>query len=232
MKEEYVLERLNEIAQYMDEKEIAFRVMREFMEYTKEQICRQEMKNAGTSGVYAAAKRFVRDCAGRGIRSEGAYTAPDGNQYICDGYRIAKFYQPMELQKLPDGVEPYDYESFIEGAKKDGWFYAALPDVGKLRAAIKVRKAENKASGKSKIFRKQGKTECVWYFPENESYFNAEYLLDMLEMFPNARAAVGNKAISTMYLEAENGEGILLPIRPDRGDEPLNYNMENYGRAE
>jgi hypothetical protein len=48
-----------------------------------------------------------------------------------------------------------------------------------------------------------------------EFHVDAEYLLDMLDALPGA-VIMGNRfkpAISALYFKAENGDGILLPLR-------------------
>lgn len=199
MREETVLERLNEIALSMDKKETCYLKMQAFMKELKDLICRNEMKKAGKADVYAAAKRLVK----LGMKTHvpvwhGAYTSQDGCQYVADGRCLVKFFKPMELEKLDDNVQPYDYERILKSSHQSNHIEVSLPDVNELRAAIKIRKAEF--------------NDCLWWFQENESTFNGELLLGMMEMLPNCTCYVSQSNRSPIIFESENGEGVLLPI--------------------
>ena len=44
-------------------------------------------------------------------------------------------------------------------------------------------------------------------------WVNSNYLIDMLKCLPNAKVYVVGQ-LSPIYFEADNGDGILLPVRP------------------
>ena len=217
MTNEVMLKRLNEIFVYADVGTMVHSCLAEIMEDLKNDICTKNMKSSGKSAVYAAAKRIVKDAQAQGNpKFDGAMTI-DGNQYICDGYRCVKFYKPMELPKVTNEKDHIDYIGLMENAKNNAT-EIELPDVGELKSAVKIHRAEY--VGRPKYYR-----PGVWYLGKNEYYdiaVNSQYLLDMLEALPNCKCYFGDRN-SMLYFVSENGEGILCRIRTGKDTKYMNY---------
>jgi hypothetical protein len=58
----------------------------------------------------------------------------------------------------------------------------------------------------------------VWDFGEGLPLVSADYLLDMLALMPGCTAYIADSKvdISPIYFKAENGDGVLLPVRRGR----------------
>ena len=132
----------------------------------------------------------------------------NGIQYVLDGYRIAGFYEPLDLPEYDDykkseNMMPtwYDVEKMFNNLEYDDT-PLQLPTVAELKSEIKIAKA-----GKPRGIRVMWKLECG-------PLVNAQYLLDFIEAFPDAKIyQSANKPMSSpLFIEAEKGFGILLPI--------------------
>lgn len=130
-------------------------------------------------------------------------------QCVCDGFRIVRLSAHLDLEKLPDDVQPIDAERIILGNKYNNGKVINLPDVGTLRAYIKTEKATKKAT--------KDKSGVIWDFGDELPAVNAQYLLDMLEIFPDATATVTatRATLSGIYFSSSDGDAILLPIRKE-----------------
>jgi hypothetical protein len=89
-----------------------------------------------------------------------------------------------------------------------------VPSLGELRAFIKTEKARLKAKGQ------KGVRLILMEGTETEIHLDAQFLLDMLEALPGATVTASRQktAMSAVYFKAENGDGILLPLRQPRTD--------------
>ena len=78
-----------------------------------------------------------------------------------------------------------------------------LPTVGELKTAIKIERAKSKSRG----------LRFMWKF-ENGPAVNAQYLLDFMEGYPDMKiyASANRPMFNPLYIDAEKGMGILLPI--------------------
>lgn len=139
----------------------------------------------------------------------GAWIA-NGKQYVCDGFRIVSIYDPLDLETIPDHVQPIDGERIMPKDGNAGGTVLDLPDVGTLRAYIKTEKARLKAEGN----KKRG---AVYDFGDGLPAVNAQFLFDMIEIFPDATATASKQrpTLSGIYFNSADGDGILLPVRKE-----------------
>ena len=88
-----------------------------------------------------------------------------------------------------------------------------LPDKAKLKAFIKISKANKNIDDKFK--------GIPFDFGFNKPLVNADFLLDIMELIPDATAFYkpcsdnSGMILNSIYLENDNSRGLLLPIRPD-----------------
>lgn len=135
-----------------------------------------------------------------------AWTDSDGRQCVCDSYRAFRLNEPLPLEPRPaDAGDPIDLDNIIPDRKD----YAAtpLPSAKEIKAFIAIERA--KAGGK------RG-TDVIWDFGEGKPAVNAEYLLDLVQVFPDATEifhGVGTKLLSVLYARCDAGEAVLLPVR-------------------
>lgn len=124
----------------------------------------------------------------------------DGKQYFCSGFHMAVLHEPMDWVSHPDNPEYPDMKRLIVKHTQP----IELPDPAALKAYIKIQKAR--------------KNKRIIY-SYGSLVFNAQFLLDILEALPGAVAYHDGNKYHGLYLEAESGTGLLLPCRPEPGDE-------------
>lgn len=172
----------------------------------KEDIYADEAKKTGNSAALRIARKMLKN--GGKVREVLGY-APviDGKQYICDSFSIVELNNPLPLPELPTHLEYIDAKRILQ--KPNGAIDIELPDAAKLRAYIKINKAD---------FTKQDAKGNIFYdFGNPLPVVDASFLLNMLELLPDAKAAVTPREKSNLngiYFEGESGRGMLLPIRP------------------
>lgn len=175
-------------------------------------------RESGKGSIGKAAERILK--SGSQDSREALHKAFRGKKGIllCDGFRAVRF----NLDTAPSLVEHperYDYpdiDRIIDGSKRND-VPVNVPSLGELRAFIKTEKARLKAK------KQKGVRLKLMEGSEYEIHLDAEFLLDMLEALPGATVtASGQKtAVSAVYFKAENGDGILLPLRQPKKDAPV-----------
>ena len=136
-----------------------------------------------------------------------AYTIND-TQYICNGYSIVGLTDYLPLAENPtDEIPDFAFEQQLNNIGKDAKTAVEMPDPKKLKEYIKQSKDNN---------------ECARYnFGENLPCVNAEYLLNMMTIFPNVTAHINNEFSNygALYFEDTNGnKGGLMPLRKPKED--------------
>lgn len=183
-------------------------ILRALKEDAETEIRKAAARSAGKLDRFKACGRVLKVAmSDQRPALRGAWIA-DGLQYICDGYRLAGLRDPLDLPAIPEGVAPIDAARILDPAKHNAGAVLDLPDVAELRAHIKTEKARLKAAGD-----KHGAP--AWDFGDDLPRVNALYLLDMLEIFPDARAICSKHRpkLDPIYFDSADGCGILLPVR-------------------
>lgn len=170
-------------------------------------------KENGKSVIGKAAERILKSAQG-GPRDcfHKAYRGKKG-LLICDSFRAVRF----NLDTAPilvEHPERYDYPDIghiIDGSKYND-VPVNVPSPGELRAFIKTEKARLKAT------KQKGVRLILMEGTEYEIHLDAQFLLDMLEALPGATVTASRQqtAIRALYFKAENGDGVLLPLRPPK----------------
>lgn len=174
----------------------------------REDIVKDEAKKSGRSQQLSAAKRILK--ASVQANKEALTYAPIQNnkQCVCDGCRAVRLASPLAgLPELPENIQYVDLNGIVQ--RSSDMTEIELPDAAKLSAYIKTYKAEHGKKASKPMFD----------FGEEYQVVDAEYLLDMLFLIPDAKAySVKNKGVSIIYFENETGDdGVLLPIRAKDG---------------
>lgn len=171
----------------------------------KEDINRDEAKKTGKGAALKTAKDILKN--GNKKRDILGYAQIiDGKQYLCDGYIAVELNEPLPLPEIPEGMNALDIKKLINYPAYSE--IAELPDKIKLKSYIKVEKAKNKANGQT--------NNICYDFGENKPLVNAEYLLQIMELMPNATIYIEN-CYKPIYFESEAGRAVLGPIRPKDG---------------
>lgn len=138
-----------------------------------------------------------------------AWLDKDGRQCVCDGFVAFRLKEPLPLEPRPDNVgNGIDLDNVMPDGK--GYVSSPLPSAKEIRAHIAVEKA--KAGGK------RG-TSVLWDFGEGKPVVDAHYLLDLVNVFPDAAEifhGAGEKILSPLFVRCERGDAILLPVRTNR----------------
>ena len=140
-----------------------------------------------------------------------AWLDKDGRQCVCDGFRAYRLKEPLPLEPRPENAgDAIDLDKVMPDTRKD---YAAvpLPSAKEIRAHIAIERA--------KYTGKRGGFTCTWDFGKGKPVVNAEYLLDMVQVFPDAAeifCGTGTNMMGPLVVHCERGDGILLPMRTSR----------------
>lgn len=158
-------------------------------------------KTVSKSSTLAAIRRIIKNSS----REDMSGIFQRGERfYVCDGYRLLRL--NADIASLPHVETSYDAEKIMHSSMKSP-YPLQLPSIADLKAWI----ASNRARfGKSWDCRKT--PYILTYGSGEEVGVNAQYLIDMLQALPGCTAAVKTPS-SPIYFSAENGDGVLLPVR-------------------
>ncbi len=181
----------------------------------REEIAANEAKGAGKHSIRNAALRVLKNGDSNRPMTKYAYTDPDGIQWLCDGFRMLRFTEPIALPEKPKDLTPFDYQRVWKHKAEDLIMESALPAPADLRAFIKTFKAENKGR---MVRGKRARAE--FHFGEEYPVYDAEYLLDCIEAVPDAKVAKINR-MKSLYIFGEKTAVLLMPIaRPEHEHAP------------
>ena len=168
----------------------------------------EQSKKSGTKSIVTAANRIVKNAeslkkpllAGMFINQ----TRDGSTLYcVCDGYVAIRF---NEKPLLPEIDSKYHgQEMHLEQIVKpmDGSKEIALPDISELKVYIKTHKIKEKNNPK--------KVADYLLNEELNLWVNPQYLLNAMECLPDCKAYAANR-ISPIYVKAENGDGVVMPV--------------------
>ena len=197
----------------MGENVSAWVSLKNLIEEVKDEIRDECNRENGRSSVAKAAERILKSA--RQDCREDLHKAYRGSKgiLICDSFRAVRFNLDTApiLDEHPENYRIYhDIDHVIDGSKYND-VPVNVPSLGELRAFIKTEKARLKAEKK----KEKGVRLVLMEGTETEIHLNAAYLLDMLEALPGATVTASRQktAVSAGYFKAENGDGVLLPLR-------------------
>ena len=168
----------------------------------------EQSKKSSTKSIVIAANRIIKNAESinRPVLV-GMFKNKDKfgeTKYcVCDGFVGIRFnekpllpeidseYRGQEMQ-LTNIVKPVDGSKEIE-----------LPDMAELKVYIKTHKIKEKNNPK--------KVADYLLNEELNLWVNPQYLLNAMECLPNCKAYAANR-ISPIYFEAENGDGVVMPV--------------------
>lgn len=126
-----------------------------------------------------------------------------GEKYIvCDGFRLIRLNE--DISSIPHVENDFDVDSVMLGCSAEGETIE-LPTVGDLKAYI--------AANTRKVGRRK---ETKAYFLDSVVYVNPKYLVDMIQALPGCTAYRPKSPVSPIYFTSENGDGVLMPVRPPK----------------
>lgn len=132
-------------------------------------------------------------------------------QCICDGFRAFRMYEPIPMEERPeDAGKPIDLNALFPSRRAiEGYTEIPLPDVNELKSHISIQQAKKRTTPKG--IRKT----IHWDFGDGLPTVEAQYLLDMMIVLPNAKSIMYNpaKPLGPLYAHDERGESLLMPCR-------------------
>ena len=132
---------------------------------------------------------------------------PHGDKFVaCDGYRLLRL--NADISSLPHVKNDFNVEGAMRNCSADGETIQ-LPSVAELKAFVAADKAKRK--GRDYHPSPYCLGGMVWC--------NPCYLIDMLQALPGCTAYKPETPVAPIYFTAENGDGILLPVRKPKENE-------------
>ena len=174
----------------------------------------EEAKKSGRNKALAAAKRILKNSVKYSPKEVTHYTQEydDGTQCVMDGYHAVKFAakNKLPLEPMPESVRKYnDLYPIDRSIPRNNNYEVELPSISDLKSYIKIKKAEKRGIKSS-----NDRTAVMYDFGEGLPLVKAEYLLDIMECLPEARAYLnGNcKDKGAIYFTDGENEGVLMPV--------------------
>ena len=172
----------------------------------QDDIRQKANKAAGKGNIEKGMQAVIKSASKANLSGMAGYFLSNGLPTVCDGFRLIRSKVPFYIGEPVQGI---DAQKIFDGSPREAGTELELPSLGELKSYVKLQKLENSSRSKS------DRTKGITYdFGENKPKLNAEYLLDMLTAFPDAKAYYNSQNIySAVYFNSETGEGILMPIR-------------------
>ena len=168
----------------------------------------EKAKKSGTKSIVTAANRIIKNAESlKKPLLAGMFTnqTRDGSTLycVCDSFVAIRFNEKPLLPEIDE--KWHGKEMQLEQIVKpmDGSKEISLPDIGELKVYIKTHKIKEKNNPK--------KVADYLLNEELNLWVNPQYLLNAMECLPDCKAYAANR-ISPIYFEAENGDGVVMPV--------------------
>ena len=168
----------------------------------------EQSKKSSTKSIVTAANRIIKNAESlKKPLLAGMFTnqTRDGSTLycVCDSYVAIRFNEKPLLPEIDE--KWHGQEMQLEQIVKpmDGSKEIALPDISELKVYIKTHKIKEKNNPK--------KVADYLLNEELNLWVNPQYLLNAMECLPDCKAYAANR-ISPIYFEAENGDGVVMPV--------------------
>ena len=206
MKTEIILARVNEVLALNDEPA----TVRCKLEALSADLAEQVRTEYAASRGEANAARTISALLKANRKDSGrtalhyAWIDGKGRQCVCDGFRAFRLNEALPLEERPaDAGEPLNLDKVVPDIRR-GYAAAALPGAKEVKAFIALERA---AKGR--------KVSPVWDFGKDKPTVNAAYLVDLLNVLPDATEIYCGGPFSPLYAKSERGDAVLLPVRAE-----------------
>lgn len=207
MKTEIILARVNEVLALNDDDLSTARCK---LEALSADLAEQVRAEYAASRGEANAARTISALLKANKKDSGrtalhyAWIDGKGRQCVCDGFRAFRLNEALPLEERPaDAGDPLNLDKVVPDIRR-GYAAAALPGAKEVKAFIALERA---AKGR--------KVSPVWDFGKGKPAVNAAYLLDLLNVLPDAAEIYCGGPFSPMYAKSERGDAVLLPVRAE-----------------
>lgn len=160
----------------------------------------------GAAGTLAAFKRIIKNCGNstmKGVFERG------GRFCVCDGYRLIR--SNADFSSLSHIETTFDAEKLLNESAGNR-HPVQLPTVAELKTWLSNYKAKHGHGYGTKALKGALEPYILTYGNGEKIGVNPVYLLDMLQALPGC-TATAKSPVSPLYFSAENGDGLLLPVR-------------------
>ncbi len=169
----------------------------------------EQSKKSGTKSIVTAANRIIKNAKLRNKPMlEGMFInqTRDGSTLycVCDSFVAIRFNEKPLLPEIDSKYHGQEMQLECIVKPMDGSKEIALPDIGELKVYIKTHKIKEKNNPK--------KVADYLLNEELNLWVNPQYLLNAMECLPDCKAYAAN-SISPIYVEAENGDGCVCPVK-------------------
>lgn len=168
----------------------------------------EQSKKSGTKSIVTAANHIIKNAKSRKHPMlEGMFENKDKygeTKYcVCDGFVAIRFNEKPLLPEIDE--KWHGQEMQLEQIVRKPVFgkEIKLPDISELKVYIKTHKIKEKDNPK----------KVVDYLLDEELnlWVNPQYLLNAMECLPDCKAYAESR-FSAIYLKAENGDGVCMPV--------------------
>ncbi|MDY4009922.1 MAG: hypothetical protein SOY94_13870 [Candidatus Limiplasma sp.] len=219
MKTEIILARVNEVLALNDDFVTARCKLESLSADLAEQVRTEYAASRGEANaaktISALLKAVRKDCGKTALHY--AWIDGKGRQCVCDGYRAFRLNEALPLEERPaDAGDPINLDKVVPDIRK-GYAAVALPSAKEVKAFIALERA---AKGR--------KVSPVWDFGKDKPAVNAAYLVDLLNVLPDAMEIYYGGPFAPLYAKSERGDAVLLPVR----SEAKNAEYAEYAEAQ
>lgn len=191
--------------------------------YLLDKIEAEAAKKVGKSSIRNAVKAFNKDCYKRMIQPKPAfayahYDEVSGKYWLCNGFALLVADNSDGMTLCPEIItesKPFRWQDSVNQERKD---VIKLPDLGKLSAWLKQRKAQKLKNDKLWAKVVLGGNVAV----------NGEFLETFMRITGATEIRYGRKIVrgrnaSSFYIEGNGYQGVLMAIETEEGDQPTNF---------
>lgn len=219
MKTEIILSRVNEVLALNDEPTTARCKLEALSADLAEQVRAEYAASRGEANAARTISALLKANRKDSGRTTLHYAWIDGKsrQCVCDGFRAFRLNEALPLEERPaDAGAPLNLDKVVPDIRK-GYAAVALPSAKEVKAFIALERA---AKGR--------KVSPVWDFGKGKPAVNAAYLLDLLNVLPDATEIYCGGPFAPLYAKSERGDAVLLSVR----SEAKNAEYAEYAEAQ
>ena len=168
----------------------------------------EQSKKSGAKSIVTAANRIIKNAELRNkpmLAGMFANQTRDGSTLycVCDSYVAIRFNDKPLLPEIDEKWHGQEMQLEQIVNPMDGSKEISLPDISELKVYIKTHKIKEKNNPKKVADYLLNEELNLWVDPQ--------YLLNAMECLPDCKAYAANR-ISPIYFEAENGDGVVMPV--------------------
>lgn len=189
----------------MYETKIAYLIRR-----LKSDIIEDEQMKTGKTDRAKACKNILKNAKKKTTLEAFHYPieTSDGKQVFSDNFSLVEYAgnDKIPFEETPDAIKEIQKTYNIERLfPKDEGKVLSLPTLPELKAYIKIEKSKF-----TKKDIKDGKS--VVYILDGDIHVNAEYLLNIMEALPNAKAEIHAEGKVITFTSESGSKGLLMTI--------------------